>query len=359
METANQKLLDEAIERAAILERFKAGEVRAILSLLNRDLFPELFLLLSNRIDRISSRGIGASVNQFKTLTDLAKEVGELIRSGTSAAYRKLTADLTELASIEATWKAGSIAAALPVLESGLPIIAVATPTRAVLREAVISHPFDNRLLRDHFNSWSRSTQVKVVGAINDGMQRGYPTEQIVRMVRGTRANGYRDGLLNLQRRHVESITRAAVNHASSSAGEAVSRANRDIVKGKRWSATLDLRTCLRCASLDGKVFPVDKGPRPPAHLGKCRCQMVDVLRSWKELGINLREAPEGTRASMDGQVPRTTTFGEWIKRQSAERQDAVLGPRRAAELRAGRLTLDDFVDEEGRILSLKELAAA
>ena len=36
-------------------------------------------------------------------------------------------------------------------------------------------------------------------------------------------------------------------------------------------------------------------------------------------------ELPAGTRASMDGQVPADQTFGQWIKRQSAARQDQVL----------------------------------
>jgi hypothetical protein len=54
------------------------------------------------------------------------------------------------------------------------------------------------------------------------------------------------------------------------------------------------------------------------------------VVKSWKELGIDIAEMDASTRASMDGQVPEDTKYGDWLKRQSKARQDEVLGPVRA-----------------------------
>ena len=61
--------------------------------------------------------------------------------------------------------------------------------------------------------------------------------------------------------------------------------------------ATLDSRTSSVCRSLDGRVFPVDSGPRPPFHIN-CRTSFVLVLKA-EYAG---REA-QGKRASAGGAV--------------------------------------------------------
>jgi hypothetical protein len=102
-------------------------------------------------------------------------------------------------------------------------------------------------------------------------------------------------------------------------------------------------------------VFPVDSGPRPPAH-PNCRSTTTPVIKSWKELGINLTEAPPGTRASMDGQVPATLTYNDWLKKQPQAFQDEVLGPTKAKLYRKGDLSLDRFIDKSGNEYTLDEL---
>ena len=88
-----------------------------------------------------------------------------------------------------------------------------------------------------------------------------------------------------------------------------------------------------------------------------CRTTTIPILKSWKELGLGLKELAPATRASMDGQVPGATTYAEWLARQSADRQDQALGgPGRGALYRRGAVTIDRFVDGRGRPLSLREL---
>jgi hypothetical protein len=58
----------------------------------------------------------------------------------------------------------------------------------------------------------------------------------------------------------------------------------------------------------------------------------------------------------MDGQVPAETSYGAWLKRQSAARQDEVLGATRGALFRRGGLTIERFADNRGRWLSIPEL---
>ena len=72
----------------------------------------------------------------------------------------------------------------------------------------------------------------------------------------------------------------------------------------------------------------------------------------------DLAEADEGTRASMNGQVPASETYQTWLKRQPAGFQDDVLGVQRASLFRQGKLTVDKFVDESGKVYTMEQLRA-
>jgi hypothetical protein len=65
-----------------------------------------------------------------------------------------------------------------------------------------------------------------------------------------------------------------------------------------------------------------------------------------------------GERASMDGPVSNQTTYGGWLKGQSEEFQNDVLGPQRAQLFRSGKVKIDRFTDSNGRVLTLDELSA-
>ncbi|MNP87571.1 hypothetical protein D3C76_1885700 [compost metagenome] len=58
----------------------------------------------------------------------------------------------------------------------------------------------------------------------------------------------------------------------------------------------------------------------------------------------------------MDGQVPQSTTYADWLRRQPASRQDEILGPARARLMREGGLKLEAFYSDKGRLLTLEEL---
>jgi hypothetical protein len=90
------------------------------------------------------------------------------------------------------------------------------------------------------------------------------------------------------------------------------------------------------CRSRDGERYPVDSGPRPPAHPG-CRSIVTEVLKDY---------AP-----------PQRETYADWLKRQPAAVQDEIIGPARGRLLRAGKFEVSDFVDLRGKPLTLDELA--
>ena len=45
----------------------------------------------------------------------------------------------------------------------------------------------------------------------------------------------------------------------------------------------------------------------------------------------------------MDGALPADLTYGQWLQKQSAARQDEVVGPTRGALMREGKLPFDEL----------------
>ncbi|MNP07835.1 hypothetical protein D3C76_998780 [compost metagenome] len=72
------------------------------------------------------------------------------------------------------------------------------------------------------------------------------------------------------------------------------------------------------------------------------------------------REIPGSTRPSVgpDGveQVSSKTSYAEWLARQPAAFQRDVLGPARYELFSKGELSIDRFVDDDGKTLTLKQL---
>jgi hypothetical protein len=98
-----------------------------------------------------------------------------------------------------------------------------------------------------------------------------------------------------------------------------VFKADEDIFSGYIFYATLDTRTCLVCASLDGKTFKTQE-EAPTAHcLNKhCRCVLSPEVEGF--------EGMESTRASMDGPVPGNWTYEIWLNKQPASIKKEILG---------------------------------
>lgn len=343
MVTANESLLDQTIAHQIGLIRYSNATVRKIIALLNRTEEDLVRQILKYDFSEVSGT---ASEKRLRALLDAVRTVN-------AEAYAKLndelTGELRALAVYEAEFQTSAIAAATAVR------LDIVTPSAPQLWAAVNSRPFQGRLLKDWYSGLEEAAQARLREAIRISYTEGETIAQTVRRVRGTAARQYKDGILEISRRGAEAMVRTAVNHTANAARNHLYSENPSTIKGVRWVATLDGRTTLLCASRDGTVYPPDSGPRPPAHIN-CRSTTVPVLKSWKEMGIKLSEAPEGTRASMDGQVPENTTYDSWLRKRDKDFQDDMLGPSRAKLFRDGELTLDRFVDRNGAEYTLDEL---
>jgi hypothetical protein len=232
---------------------------------------------------------------------------------------------------------------------------------------AALSRPFQGRLLKDWAANLEQSRLALIRNTVRTGFVEGQTTSEIIQRLRGTKALKYADGLFARPRHELAAVVQTALSHTSQTARQAMVDGNGDLVKALRWISTLDSRTSPMCRIRDGLQYTPDKEHKPIGHHvpwgggpGRlhfnCRSVSVPVLKSWRELGINVDEMPAGTRASMDGQVPADLAYKEWFGKQDASRQEDILGPARYRLWQAGKLSLDAFYTDKGRWLTLAEL---
>lgn len=343
MATANDKLLNELVAHAIDLQGYSNNVVKKMIALLNSadaDLVEQL---------KVAMDKLPASQFNADRLTKLLAGVREVNTNIYTQITDGLSTELRDLTEYELGYQK-------QLLASTLPQAAIATINVNEVYAAAMAKPFSGKLLKEFLSGM----ESKRIDSVRDAVRMGYIESQtvgeIVKRIRGTKALNYADGLLQVSRRDAEAIVTTAINHTGNFAREALYDKNSDIIKAVRYTATLDMRTTQLCASRDGLEFKLGK-PKPaiPAHI-RCRSLYVPVLKSWRELGINADEIPDSTRASLDGQVPAKLTYGEWLFKQSPERQNRVLGIDKAELFRSGKLSFDKFVSPLGHSYTLAEL---
>lgn len=393
--TANQDLFDAALRHQVALRRYSDIQRRAMLDVLeaaDADLVAQLRARLGPVLD---------ATNRNQRLNALLRDVRAKRRALMSSLEETTQSQMEALAEAEAAWEQRIMAEAVPVQFD------LASIPLDRLKAAATGTPMHGKRLGEWFKHLGDSDRARVNQAVQLGVVNGETLDDIVRRLAGTRANNYSDGVLSTTRREAETIARTAVNHVSNSARSEVWDANDDIIWGLRWTATLDGRTSPVCQARDGAIA-VNPGreippgtdlldpqdARPPGH-PNCRSVMVAMLSPDMIIGDRPFVSDSRTRAEREkdfrreardadpdawkamtpternaevkrirdkwgddniGTVPASTTYEEWMGRQSAEFQDATLGPSRAEMFREGKVTLDQFVDAGGRSRTLNEL---
>ena len=339
----NEDLLDRAVDSSVDFTRYNNGVVRRIIALLNR-VDKDLFEQLTAALDRLPAESF--TVDRLDALLQSARMLNE---SAYTALSNELGAELKDLVSFESSYQLSLFRNVLPVQ------VVVAAVNVEQVYSAALARPMQGRLMSE----WAKSIEADRMVRIRDALRMGYVENQtigqMVTRLRGTRARGYEDGLLEIDRRNAAAVVRTATAHTANFTRQRFYEANSNLVKKWMFVATLDSRVTITCASLSGKVFKIGEGPQPPRHWG-CRSTSAPILPSWKELGIDLEELPPSTRSSMDGQIPEDITFSRWLRGKPASVQDDILGATRGKLFRANKIEVDRFTDNKGAVLTLEQL---
>jgi len=210
-------------------------------------------------------------------------------------------------------------------------------------------------LLEELFMKEVLNKEHAIMGALRLGQIQGETVDQIVRRLTGTKSHQYKDGILEISRRSAEGIVRSVVISTGNKAAMLTYSNNSAVVKGWVYVGTLDSRMCEKCSKHYGKRFNLGEGPQPILHI-RCRCFSVPEIKTWREMGFDIDEMPEGMKASSGGLVRADMSYTEWLKTQDKATQIEILGPSRQKLFASGKVEFNDFTDNKGIFYTLEEL---
>lgn len=335
-EEASVALYDRQVRHRIALERYGGAEMRAILVFLRE---AERETLLKVREIEIEGAETLTRQRRLESLQGLLDE----LRLAYAEIYQRMTSriidGLDELAAFEAEFTTKSLARSLQDLgevvalgraEAAAGAVRVLVPTAAQLAAVVRSRPLtfgsQTAAMADFLEALEASHFARVETEIRNGFVEGETVSQISERIRTA---------TKINERGAEAIARTAITHVAAEVAQESYEANRDLVTAVEWVAVLDSRTTAICRARDGQQFPLNGGPRPPAH-PRCRSTVIPVV---------------------DGlPTPERQTYGEWLKGQAAHVQDDILGPARAKLFRSGEVSIQQFTDDAGRTLTLADL---
>lgn len=282
-------------------------------------------------------------------LANLRNDIRTIIDAGFVELQTQLTDNVVGMAKDEAAFTTKAL--------QGDTAVILQQPIEAQILQTVFNAGMDTPVgtdtltMKEAIAKFSRNKSTEVMRVISDGILNGQTRSEISKNL-GTAIKGR-------TKAQVESLTRTLVINAQSQARNAITTDNSDILKGEEWVATLDSRTTLICAGRDGRIYPVGKGPFPPAHWN-CRSIRVPVIKDEFNLDPTVGKRPE-VAAKGRGQTSANTKFDSWLRRQPAGFQDEYFsqfpdGKEKALLFRNGKLPIQQFRDETGRNFTLQQL---
>ena len=314
---------------AHFIEQFKNGEVKNFMPFLNR-----------------VAKGMRTEL--LKTDTVRSKERIEsklaFVDALINAEFKQYTDDLSEQLVLFAEEEAEFTAASLNKVDE---LAAATIPATSQLKAAINARPFNNRLLKDYLNDFSKEQAKAVRNAVSMGFFEGKSTREIIGEVVGSKSLGYKNGILNISRTSAERMVRTSIAHTASVAKSYTLEDNIDIAPYYEWSSVLDGRTSPICQAGDGTVYRVGKGPLAPHHYN-CRSIEVPLLAEDVRI-VNKKPVKKDTTGSEQD-------YNTWLGKQSKKFQIEVLGKEKANLFRNGGLSVDKFVNNSGQTLTLDQL---
>lgn len=350
-----QNLVDALLRHGVDIEGLTELEVRRILVILREELEPEIQRQVEKALALTRISGLGVSIESTARLVRLQNQISITIANAIGSASAELRTALQAFATNEATWLQKAFTNVYPFQ------IDWVKPNARTLLNLVDDQVMAGSVLKTWWSTVEEAAKARIIKTINVGLAAGQSTQEVVRNLAGTTNQ---PGVLAITRRDAEKVVRTAMQTVTNATRTASYVENDDVLKGEQWSAFFDVNTCVTCANLDGTVYPVGEGRRPPEH-PLCRCVMLPILRTFEEMGWNLSNPPELSKAAkmytdakqaLVTTVPESMKYADWFKLQPAWLQRQWLGPARYELYKAGRIELKDLVNSQVRPLNMKQI---
>lgn len=352
MPSTPKELIDIHTRHISHNERLKSSNVKE---------YEKFLQQMSNSVKKRLSGTKPLTEYTLNHLNKLNANIEKDLRDIGDKVYEKFKTQASELADYEAEFEIKSLN---QIVEYSFTL-----PSTTQLNSAVFNTPLAQiegvsrgKLLESFFKDFDDSMVSKIQGSIISGYYTGLTNNQIIQSIIGTKRMNFRDGDFAKKWRHMEATVRTGLQHAANQARQETWRKNSDIIKGVMWLSTLDTRTSTICRSLDTKVYPVDSGPRPPAHVN---CRSTTVAQLDDRFKILSEGRTRVARDPVTGEVysvNANTSYYDWLKAEPPSIQDSIIGPKRGKLLREGGLSASRFAElqlgKNFEPLTLKQMKA-
>lgn len=348
MGNINEQLLDLLLKRDLLLQRVSNGLSKEV-ALYYTDLIKQAINTIKD-YDEIT----------IVKMNKLIKEINSRIEFNYE---EQLSSKFQELGVVEATY--------IPTAINGLIGVNIVDK---LLPEPLIERIINNSILPDgHFvkdafdiltsnfkNNIKANIQKQVHDDIQSGILNGTPASKIV--------NNLKPIFEDLTKNKIDSLVKTSISSISNNVRMEVYKENEDIFKGYQHQSVLDFRTTPECVSRDNAEWDLNGKPLNKRAEGKqfknvpihwrCRSNILPIIKSFRELGIDLDDVRGLTRSSLNGEVPREMNYEQWFDNQSEKDKEKYLGKGRFELYKDGKITLSDLVSQKGKVLTIKELKA-
>ena len=348
MSALDQALIDLILENQLDLLRFEAGVRAQILALLEK-LRKELTATLA-------AEDLTA-FNKART-TQLLREATQVIDRYYVQAQGIMRQSLSGAAQAAAKQAAQALSEPLLAIQ-----LAVGLPTQVFMDRLASNTLIMGATSAEWLGKQSLDVSFKFSNALRQGLLAGETNEQIVRRVTGTKLS---PGIMRASKVNARTLVHSSIQAVSAAARRETFGKNSDVIKGIRQHSTFDGHTTPLCIAYSGQewdIFTLEplSGSHLPYNGGvprhwNCRSAEVPILKTFREMGLNIDEPALGTRASSEGQIKADTTFEQWLSRRSEVQQDEQLGKGRAQLWRDGTITLEQLLDLSGNPMNLSQL---
>lgn len=342
--SSRQYLINAAARHQVFIQRYAGSTYKQMAVFIGKALNEAIVLLRSAKTDWSKAR----YQQMIKDLTAQQQAVYADMAKAT-------TNQMSELAKYEADFTQRMIEQSIAIPTSSQLGFNITSPTLTQLKAAAFTSIIDkvpgvadrgSLTVGDALQEFGNKKAADIVGTVRTGFALGKTTAEI--------SSDIETVMSTIVPRQAYTLARTITNHVAAQSRNEFYKENADIITGYQVVATLDDRTTLTCAALDGKVFPVDDFDQPPYHWN-CRTTFIGVVDPQYDVGSDLSGRRPSKGADGAEEVSSKTTYNSWIKSQPASFQDEVLGPDRGALLRAG-MSVDKFVDSNYQPINLDEL---
>ena len=339
----NQQVFDELLDNALLVFRFAASQRAATLRHL-QELEKELVEKLA--IEAVTER-------QKRRVETFFKETNKVIENS----YKQLQ--------LEFVWPEFANQVAIDMqygLQVALGYDAIYLPKNHYFESLsddiiVLGSPS-----ADWWRGQSQDLQFKFAQQVRQGLLNGETNQQIIHRIVGKSGE---PGIMETAKRHAASLVQTSVQSVANDARRETFKSNSDVINGIQQVSTLDSHTSIVCVAYSGAKWDLDYKPIKPNKLPfnggvprhiNCRSVEVPITKSFRELGIKLKDPKFTTRASDEGEVDADISFDAFLRRKGKAYQEQMLGKGRADLWRSRKLSLKDLIDGKGRPLTLAEL---